>query len=60
MIAAEALGKGLSAPSQVEHAADPDAVQMCGFDAESDDPTRKDVHDDHHAEALQQDGLAAK
>ena len=52
MIAAEALGKGLSAPSLVEHAADADAVQMCGFDAESDDPTRKDIHDDHHPEDI--------
>ena len=37
MIAAEAFGKGLSALSLVEHAADADAVQMGGFDAESDD-----------------------
>ncbi len=60
MIGTEALGKRLSAPSLVEHAADSDAVDRRGFDAESDDPTRKDIHDDHHPEALQQDGLAAK
>ncbi|MDB6090032.1 MAG: hypothetical protein JWN85_2816, partial [Gammaproteobacteria bacterium] len=60
MIGTEALGKGLSAPGLVEHAADADAVDMRGFDTESDDPTRKDVHDNHHPEALQQDRLAPK
>jgi hypothetical protein len=60
MIRTEALGKRLTAPSLVEHAADADAIDMRGFDTESDDPTRKDIHDDHHPEALQQDGLAAK
>jgi hypothetical protein len=44
----------------VEHAADADAVDMRGFDTESDDPARKDVHDNHHPEALQQDRLAPK
>jgi len=60
MIGAEALGKRLTAPSVVERAADADTVDMRGFDTESDDPTRKDIHDDHHPEALQLDGLAAK
>jgi hypothetical protein len=58
MIGTEALGKWLSAPGLVEHAADADSVDMRGFDTESDDPTRKHVHDDHHPEALQEDGLA--
>ena len=60
MIGTEALGKWLSAPGLVEHAADADAVDVRGFDPESDDPTRKDVHDNHHPEALQQNGLASK
>jgi hypothetical protein len=60
MIGTEALGKRLPAPSLVEHAAHADAVDMRGFDTESDDPTRKDVHDNHHPEALQQDRIAAK
>ena len=60
MIGAEALGKRLSAPSLVDHTADSDAVDGRGFDPESDYPTRKDIHDDHYPEALQQDGLAAK
>jgi hypothetical protein len=60
MIGTEALGKRLSAPSLVEHTADANAVDRRGFETESDDPARKDIHDDHHPEALQQDGLAAK
>jgi hypothetical protein len=48
MIGTEALGKRLTAPSLVEHAADADAVDVCGFDTESDDTTRKHVHHDHH------------
>jgi hypothetical protein len=48
MIGTEALGKWLSAPGLVEHAADADAVDIRGFDTESDDPTRKD---NHHPEA---------
>jgi hypothetical protein len=31
---------------------------MCGFNTESDDTARKHVHDDHHPEAFQEDGLA--
>jgi hypothetical protein len=53
MIGTEALGKLLPAPGLVEHAADADAVNLRGFDTESDDTTRKDIHDDHHPEALQ-------
>ncbi len=60
MIGTQALGKRLAAPSLVEHTADADAVDMRRFNTESDDPTRKDIHDEHHPEALQQDGLAAK
>jgi hypothetical protein len=45
MIGAEALGKRLTAPSLVEHAADADAIDVCGFDTESDDSTRKHVHE---------------
>ena len=44
----------------VEHAADADAVDMRRLNTESDDPTREDVHDNHHPEALQQDGLASE
>ena len=36
MIGTEALGKWLSAPGSVEHAADADAVDMRGFDTESE------------------------
>ena len=53
MIGAEALGKWLAAASLIEHAADADAVDVRRFNTESDDPTRKDVHDDHHPEAIQ-------
>ncbi len=60
MIGTEALGKWLAAAGLVEHAADADAVDMRGFDTESDDTTRKDIHHDDHPEALQQDRLAAK
>jgi hypothetical protein len=60
MIGTEALGKWLSASGPVEHAADADAVDMRGFDTESDDTTRKHVHHYHHPEALQQDGFASK
>ena len=60
MIGTEALGKWLTAPGLVEHAADADAVDMRRFDAESDNTTREDIHHDHHPEALQQDRLAAK
>ena len=60
MIGTEALGQWLSVPGLVEHSADADAVDRRGFDTESDDPTRKDVPDNHHPEALQQDRLAAK
>jgi hypothetical protein len=60
MIGTEALGKWLTVPGLVEHAADADAVDMRRFDTESDDATRIDIHHDHHPEALQQDRLAAK
>jgi len=30
------------------------------FDTESDDATRRDVHDDHHPETLQDDGFASE
>jgi|SRR6185312_5112638 len=60
MIGADALGKWLAAASLVEHPTHADPVDMCPFNTESDDPTRKDVHDDHHPETLQQDRLAAK
>src|SRR5712672_2344450 len=58
MVRTEALGKWLAGPGLIEHAADADAVDMRGFDTESDDTTRKHVHHDHHTEALQQDGFA--
>jgi hypothetical protein len=54
-----AIQSGMDA-GLVEHAADAGPVDMRGFDAESDDTTRKHVHDDHHPETLQVDGLAAK
>ena len=60
VVGTEAPGKWLAAPSVVEHAADADAVDRRRFNSESDDTTREDVHDDHHPEALQQDGLASK
>ncbi len=60
MIGTEALGKWLTTTGVVEHAADADAVDMRRFDTESNDATRKDIHHDHHPEALQQDRLAAK
>lgn len=53
MIGTEVLGKWLTAPGLVEHAADADAVDMRRFDTESDDTTREDIHHDHHPEALQ-------
>ena len=52
MIGTEAHGKWLRTPGLVEHAADADAVDMFGFDTESDDPTRKYVHDNHHQPKL--------
>jgi hypothetical protein len=33
---------------------------MRGFDTESDDTTQKDIHHDHHPEALEEDRLAPK
>jgi hypothetical protein len=60
VVGTEAPGKWLAAPGVVEHAADADAVDMRRFNSESDDTTREDVQDDHHPEALQQDGLASK
>jgi len=60
MIGTEALGEWLTAPGLVEHAADAGAVDRRGLNTESDDTTRKDIHHDHHPEALQQDRLAAK
>ena len=60
MIGTESLGKWLAPPSMVEHTAGADAVDMRRLNTESDDPTRIDIHDDHHPEGLQQDGLAAK
>jgi len=60
MIGTEALGKRLTAPRLVEHTADADAVDMCRFNTESYDPAGEDIHDDHHPETLQQDGLASK
>ena len=60
VVGTEAPGKCLAPPSVIEHAADADAVDMRRFNSESDDTTREDVHDDHHPEALQQDGLASK
>jgi hypothetical protein len=55
MIGAEALGKWLAAAGLIEHAACADAVNVRRFNTESDDSTRKDVHDDHHPEAIQED-----
>src|SRR5687767_14562519 len=52
MIGTEALGK--------LNMRQTDAVGMRGFDTESDDTTREDMHHDDHPEALQQDRLAAK
>ena len=60
MIGAEAFGKWLAAASLIEHAACAGAVDVRRFNTESDDPTREDIHDDHHPETLQQDGLASK
>jgi hypothetical protein len=60
VVGTEAPGKWLAAPRVVEHAADADAVDMRRFNSEPDNTTREDVHDDHHPEALQQDGLASK
>lgn len=60
MIGTEALGKMLTTPRLVEHAADADALDVRRFNTESDDPPREDIHDDHHPETLQQDGLASK
>src|SRR3984893_9690875 len=60
VVGTEAPGKWLAAPSVVEHAADADAGDMRRINSESDDTTREDVQDDHHPEALQQDGLASK
>ena len=60
MIGTEALRKWLSVPGLVEHAADADTVDVRGFDTESNDATGKDIHRNHHPEALQQDRLAAK
>jgi hypothetical protein len=56
VVAPEALGKWLTAPRWVEYAADIDAVDVRGFDTESDDTARIDIHDDHQPEALQDDG----
>ena len=39
---------------------DADAVDMRRFNSESGDATREDIHDDHHPETLQQDGLSSK
>src|SRR5579864_8614712 len=60
VVGTETPGKWLAAPAVVEHAADADAVDMRRFNSESDDATREDIHDDHHPEALQQEGLASK
>ena len=60
VVVTEAPGKWLAAPCVVEHAADAEAVDMRSFNSESDDTAREDVHDNHHPEALQQDGLASK
>ncbi|MEP7246100.1 MAG: hypothetical protein ABI885_20800 [Gammaproteobacteria bacterium] len=60
IIGTEARGKRLSAPGLVQHAADANAVDMCGFDTESDDAAREDVHHNHYPETLQQDRLAAE
>jgi hypothetical protein len=60
MIGAQALGKWLTGAGLIEHSTNADAVDMRRFDTKSDDPTRKDIHDDHHPEALQDDGLASK
>jgi hypothetical protein len=60
MIGTEAPGKLLAAAGLVEHAAGGDPVDVGRFDTESDDPTRKNIHDDHHPEALQNDGFASE
>ncbi len=60
VVGTETPGKWLAAPGVVEHAADTDAVDMRRFNSESNDAPREDILDDHHPEALQQDGLASK
>ncbi len=60
VVGTETPGKWLAASGVVEHTADTDAVDMRRFNSESNDAPREDIHDDHHPEALQQDGLASK
>ena len=60
VIGTKLLGQTVARDGLVEHAADADAVDVRRFNTESDDPVREDIHDEHHPEALQQDGLASE
>ena len=60
VIGTQALRESLAGAGVIEHPADADAVDLRWFDTESDDPTREEIHDEQHPEALQSDGLASK
>ena len=44
----------------IEHAARRHAINACGSDANPDDATSEDIHDQHHPMAAQEDGFNAE
>lgn len=60
VIGTRASREPLAAAGMIEHPTDSDAVDIRCLNTDSYDPTREEVHDEHHPEALQRDGLTSK
>jgi hypothetical protein len=48
MIGTHVSWETVPAAGVIEHPADSNAVNMCGLNTESHNPTREDVHDEHY------------
>jgi hypothetical protein len=60
VISTEVFRFGLPGGGAIEHAAHQHAINACAGDAEPDDATSEDVHDQHHPMAAQEDGFNAE
>jgi len=55
VVSAEVFRWWLTRGCVIEHSANRDSINVCGLDTEADDAAAKDIHDQHHPMAAQQD-----
>jgi hypothetical protein len=60
VVGPQALRIGLAGSSVIKHPAYRDTINICGFDAETDEPAREYIHDQHDPVTAQENGFAAK